>query len=38
LPLLIAAGAARENAKLEVLDGGFTYGSIGMESYVWGSR
>ncbi len=35
LPLLIALGAARKNATLEVLDGGFTYGAIGMESYVW---
>ncbi len=35
LPLLVALGAARKDAKLEVLDGGFTYGVIGMESYVW---
>jgi 4,5-DOPA dioxygenase extradiol len=35
LPLLVALGAARKGAKLEVLDGGFTYGVIGMESYVW---
>lgn len=35
LPFLIALGAARKDAKLEVLDGGFTYGVIGMESYIW---
>jgi 4,5-DOPA dioxygenase extradiol len=35
LPFLIALGAARKDAVLEVLDGGFTYGVIGMESYVW---
>lgn len=35
LPLLVALGASRRGAKLEVLDGGFTYGVIGMESYVW---
>lgn len=35
LPFLIALGAARNDATLEVLDGGFTYGVIGMESYVW---
>ncbi len=35
LPFLIALGAARAEATLEVLDGGFTYGVIGMESCVW---
>ena len=35
LPLLVALGAARQNATLQVLDGGITYGVIGMESYVW---
>ncbi len=35
LPFLIALGAARQDAKLEVLDGGFTYDVIGMESYIW---
>ncbi len=35
LPLLVALGAARKYAKLQVLDGGFTYGVIGMESYIW---
>jgi len=35
LPFLIALSAARAEATLEVLDGGFTYGVIGMESYVW---
>ena len=35
LPFLIALGASRQDANLEVLDGGFTYGAIGMESYVW---
>jgi 4,5-DOPA dioxygenase extradiol len=38
LPLLIALGAARKAATLEVLDGGFTYGAIGMESYIWHSQ
>jgi 4,5-DOPA dioxygenase extradiol len=35
LPLLVALGAARQRAKLQVLDGGITYGVIGMESYIW---
>ncbi len=35
LPFLIALGAARKDATLQVLDGGFTYGVIGMESYLW---
>jgi 4,5-DOPA dioxygenase extradiol len=35
LPFLIALGAARIDAKLEVIDGGFTFGVIGMESYAW---
>jgi 4,5-DOPA dioxygenase extradiol len=35
LPFLGALGAARQKAKVEVLEGGFTYGVIGMESYIW---
>jgi 4,5-DOPA dioxygenase extradiol len=35
LPFLIALGASRHDAEVDVLDGGFTYGVIGMESYVW---
>jgi 4,5-DOPA dioxygenase extradiol len=35
LPFLMALGAARHEAKVKVLEGGFTYGVIGMESYVW---
>jgi 4,5-DOPA dioxygenase extradiol len=35
LPLLVALGAARQDARVQVLDGGITYGVIGMASYVW---
>jgi 4,5-DOPA dioxygenase extradiol len=35
LPFLIALGAARADAQLEVLQGGMTYGVIGMDSYIW---
>jgi 4,5-DOPA dioxygenase extradiol len=35
LPFLVALGAARQEAQVEVLEGGFTYGVIGMESYIW---
>lgn len=35
LPFLVALGAARPEAKVQVLEGGFTYGVIGMESYIW---
>jgi 4,5-DOPA dioxygenase extradiol len=35
LPLLIALGAAVSDAKLQIIDGGFTYSVLSMESYVW---
>jgi 4,5-DOPA dioxygenase extradiol len=35
LPFLVALGAARQEAKVDVMEGGFTYGVIGMESYIW---
>ena len=35
LPFLVALGAARPQATVQVLEGGFTYGVIGMESYIW---
>ena len=35
LPLLVAAGAADANAKVEVLEGGMRFGVVSMESYVW---
>ena len=35
LPFLIALGAARTAAKPQLLDGGITYGVIGMDSYLW---
>ena len=38
LPLLVALGANAENAAVQTLDGGVTYGVISMESYVWGAQ
>lgn len=35
LPLLVALGASSIDARLQILDGGFTYGVLSMESYVW---
>lgn len=35
LPLLIAAGAATAGAEVEVLEGGLTYGTLSMESYLF---
>jgi 4,5-DOPA dioxygenase extradiol len=35
LPFLVALGAARQEAEVDVLEGGFIYGVIGMESYIW---
>lgn len=35
LPLLVAAGAAGPAAQARVIDGGFTYGVLSMESYVF---
>ena len=37
LPLPFAAGAAGDNAPLEILEGGMTYGMLSMESYVFGT-
>jgi len=37
LPLLIAAGAAADDAPVQVLHGGMTYGVLSMESYVFGA-
>ncbi|MBI3900166.1 MAG: dioxygenase [Gammaproteobacteria bacterium] len=37
LPLLIALGAAESTTPATVIDGGFTYGVLSMESYAWGS-
>jgi 4,5-DOPA dioxygenase extradiol len=36
LPLLIALGASEETDRIEVLEGGMTYGVLSMESYVFG--
>jgi 4,5-DOPA dioxygenase extradiol len=36
LPLLVAAGAAHEEAPIQVLDGGIVHGVLAMESYVFG--
>lgn len=35
LPLLVALGAAKPQSRVEALDAGFTYGAIGMTSFVW---
>lgn len=37
LPLLVAAGAARDSAPATVLDGGIRHGVLAMESYVFGA-
>jgi 4,5-DOPA dioxygenase extradiol len=36
LPLLIAAGAASADARVQVIEGGMTHGVLSMESYVFG--
>jgi 4,5-DOPA dioxygenase extradiol len=36
LPLLVAVGASDEESKVQVIEGGITYGVLSMESYAWG--
>ena len=38
LPLPFALGAAAADAKVRVLDGGMTYGVIGMDTYLFGDQ
>lgn len=35
LPLLVAVGATATNDSVEHIDGGMTYGTLSMDSYVW---
>ena len=37
LPLLVAAGAADDDARGNLLAGGMTYGILSMDSFVWGA-
>jgi len=42
LPLLVAMGAATsgqlscDDEKVQVMEGGFTYGVMAMDAYLWG--
>jgi len=38
LPLLVAAGAAADDARVETLEGGITYGVLSMDSYLFGAE
>lgn len=38
LPLLVAAGAASDDAEVRTLEGGITYGMLSMDSYLFGAN